>query len=135
MLRCRPWLANECAEIHFTPGAWILNQQYLRYSRAWADIEMKPERWYSLSSPFAGTVAGDMYMPAANARQESERFVPISFDRSLHDRFAPAVYQRSWNKARAIVYERGGSDRNVFVETSWSNVFNDVSEADRKSVV
>lgn len=131
VLRCRPWLANECAEIHFTPGAWILNQQYLRYSRAWADIEMKPERWYSLSSPFAGTVAGDMYMPAANARQESERFVPISFDRSLHDRFAPAVYQRSWNKSRAIVYERGGSDRNVFVETSWSNVFNDVNEAYR----
>lgn len=128
-LRCRPWLSNECGQIHFASGAWLLGQQYLHYDRAWADIEMTPERWYSLSSPFAGTVAGDMYMPSDNARQSTELFVPITFDRSIHHRFAPAVYQRSWNKARAIVYERGGSTRNVFVETAWSNVFNDVSEA------
>lgn len=131
VLRCRPWLANECGQIHFTSGAWILGQQHLRYGRAWADIEMKPERWYSLSSPFEGTVAGDMYMPSDNARQSTELFVPITFDRSLHHRFAPAVYQRSWNKARAIVYERGGSSKNVFVETAWSKTFNDVNEAYR----
>lgn len=130
---CRPWLANECSQIHFADRGEILGQQHLRYKRAHIEIELDPSRWYTLASPLAGIVAGDMYLPTASARQETELYMPVTFDRNLHDRFAPAVFQRSWNKAYAWVHEvPDGSETDpktdVFVETTWSGVYNEVNE-------
>lgn len=121
------WYMNTCDEIDFTPGAWIVNQQHLIYNRAWAEAELNPSRWYTLSSPLQGVVAGDMYMPSANARQDTERFADITFKYGPYNRFRPAVFQRSWNKSSATVYELNGTDtRNVAIATTWSNVYNDV---------
>lgn len=130
---CRPWLDNECDEIHFGNAAEIGAQQLLRYNRAHVETELDPSRWYTLSSPLADIVAGDMYLPTASARQETELFLPIKFDRKYYDRFAPAVFQRSWNRAYAWVHEvPGGSETDpktdVFVETTWSGVYNEVNE-------
>ena len=125
---CRPWYMHTCKEIDFMPSARIYNQQYLTYEKAWVEAELDPNRWYALSSPLRDVVAGDMYMPTANARQETERFQPITFSTDKNNRFAPAVYQRSWNKAMAKVVEVNHSTRNVAVVTQWSNVFNDVNE-------
>lgn len=133
---CRPWYHNTCSEIHFKPGSELMNQQTLRYHRAWVDLETRPGRWYTLSMPLQEVFAGDMYLPSANARQETELFQDITFDNDLdlNDRFKPAVYQRGWNKGTATVYEllgeNGGSggNRNVAVKVNWSHVYNDVNE-------
>ncbi len=131
-VHCRPWYANTCEQIHFESGSEIMNQQHLTYQKAWVDMEVSPSRWYTLSSPLRSTVAGDMYLPTAGARQNTEYFTAINFTDAGYDRFKPAVFQRSWNKASAAVYEfdatAGDAPRNVRVLTTWSNVFNDVNE-------
>lgn len=127
---CRPWLANECEQIHFNAGAWLGQQQYLIYEKAWVDFEFDPARWYVFSSPLQDTKASDMYMPTDGARQLTEKFQGITFNTDSYDRFAPAVFQRSWNKSgTATVYELNGSSRDVAVEAAWSHVYNDVAEA------
>ncbi len=129
-INCSVWYAHTCDQIHFRPNAEIMNQQYLSYNRAWAEFELTPDRWYTLASPLRATVAGDMYLPTAGARQDTELFKPITFSTALNNRFAPAVYQRAWNKATATVYEiQDGPSRNVAVKTVWSNVYNDVNES------
>jgi len=129
-INCGPWMAHTCDQIHFSPDAEIMNQNFLTYKRAWAEFELSPDRWYTLASPLKATVAGDMYLPTANARQATELFKPITFKTGLNDRFAPAVYQRAWNKGTATVYEiKDGPSRNVAVKTVWSNVYNDVKES------
>lgn len=127
---CRPWYTNTCDEIHFHSNSSILGQTLLNHNRAWVDFEIEPHMWYTLSSPLTGVVAGDMYLPTAGARQLTELFKPITFSTNINNRFAPAVYQRSWNKAKAMVYELGGNatGTNVAVRTTWSHVYNDVAE-------
>lgn len=131
---CGPWQAHICDQIDFMPGAGISNQQHLHYNKAWVEIEMDPDRWYTLSSPLKATLAGDMYMPTDNSRQESLRFEDILYDPKLNHRFKPAVYQRSWNKATANLYELPSADlgtgENVYVAVAndWGHVYNDVLE-------
>ncbi len=130
---CRPWYANTCREVHFEPGSQIAAQQYLHYDRAWVDMEVAPSLWFTLSSPLRSTVAGDMYLPTAGARQQNEYFTDINFVYGVdgpYNRFKPAVFQRSWNQAKALVYRYEGQPGNtvdVKVETTWSNVYNDVT--------
>ncbi|MCM1111027.1 MAG: T9SS type A sorting domain-containing protein [Clostridium sp.] len=130
---CRPWVANMSREIHFESGAEIANQQWLRYERAWVDMEVDPMRWYVLSSPLKATFAGDMYLPTAGARQLTPYFREIEFEYgedNAYNRFKPAVFQRSWDQARANVYNFGDDPEavtNVGVLTTWSNVYNDVN--------
>ncbi len=127
-LACRPWYTNTCDQIHFHSNAELAGQDLLTHNRAWVDFEIEPAMWYTLSLPISGVVAGDMYLPTDGVRQTTELFKPITFDKAINDRFAPAVYQRSWNTARATVYELGGDNQgvNVAVRTTWSNVYNDV---------
>ncbi|MGM9842092.1 MAG: T9SS type A sorting domain-containing protein, partial [Candidatus Limisoma sp.] len=125
---CRPWYANTCDQINFTPNSEILNQQHLTYNRAWVEMKMAPTRWYTLSSPLQNTPAGDMYLPTDGAQQLTELFRPITFSYGTYNRFAPAVYQRAWNKSSAMVVELSDMSRNVAVRSTWSNVYNDVDE-------
>lgn len=131
-LYCRPWYANTCEQIHFLSNAEIMNQQHLQYQKAWVDMEMKPDRWYTASSPLQGVVAGDMYLPTEGARQLTELFQPITFRKDVNDRFAPAVFQRGWDRGVANVYELPSSSAdeisNVAMALDWSNVYNDVQE-------
>lgn len=133
-IACGPWQAHKCEQIDFRPGAAITNQQHLNYEKAWVEWEMTPYRWYALSSPLQGTLAGDMYMPSERSRQETELFQPITYDVKLNNRFAPAVFQRSWNKAQARLYvlpdadTHNGNETTAAIATTWSHVFNDVVE-------
>lgn len=129
---CRPWRANTCEDIHFNSGAAIHNQTALSYGQASVDFEIAPNRWYTLASPLQAVYAGDMYLPTKGARQNTRLFTDINFKRELNNRFRPAVYQRSWNTGKAIVYELPGSGedrRNVAIRSSWSHVYNDVQVA------
>ena len=127
-VRCRPWYSNTCEQIHFRPNSEIGGQGNLIYQKAWVDIETQPGRWYTLATPLKTVVAGDMYLPMANARQETELFTDITFSYGDYNRFAPAVYQRGWNKSTTTVFEIGGGSRNVALKADWSNVYNDVTE-------
>lgn len=105
---------------------------------------MKPNTWYALTSPLQDTYAGDIYVPAASGRQESEAFEPITFSPSVNNRITSPVYQRSWDDASAKEVTLGGSydaydyagtgitfekqDLNA-LSAHWSHVYNKV---DRK---
>lgn len=127
---CRPWYANTAEQVHFLTNSEVYAQQHLRYDKAWVDMEMKPDNWYTTASPLQSIYAGDMYLPTQGARQETPLFEGINFDNELkiNDRFRPAVYQRSWNRASDNIYEENKpkAPREAFVSLDWSNVYNDV---------
>ena len=143
-LECEPFYGNTCDQIYFKPGGELLNQCYLIYNKAWVEKEMKPNTWYALTSPLQDTYAGDIYVPAASGRQESEAFKPITFSASVNNRVTSPVYQRSWDDAFAKEVTLGGSydaydyagtgitfenqSLNAF-SAHWSHVYNQV---DRK---
>ena len=107
-LECEPFYGNTCDQIYFKPGGELLNQCYLVYNKAWVEKEMKPNTWYALTSPLQDTYAGDIYVPAASGRQESEAFEPITFSSSVNNRVTSPVYQRSWDDASAEEVILGG---------------------------
>lgn len=150
-VQCVPWYMNTCEQIHFKPDAEIGNQRLLNYEKAWVDVELEHDKWYTLASPLQEVIAGDWYAPSNNARQESELFKGIYFGKeeengvlvqksNLNHRFKPAVYQRAWNKATTKIYEFGkdnvydDNEEWVFengidqiVKNEWSHVYNDVT--------
>ncbi len=108
-LECEPFYGNTCDQIYFKPGGELLNQCYLIYNKAWVEKQMKTNTWYALTSPLLDTYAGDIYVPAASGRQETEAFEPISFSSSVNNRVTSPVYQRSWDDASAEEVILGGS--------------------------
>lgn len=143
-LECEPFYGNTCDQIYFKPGGELLNQCYLIYNKAWVEKQMKPNTWYALTSPLQDTYAGDIYVPAASGRQESEAFEPITFSSSVNNRVTSPVYQRSWDDASAEevtldgkykAYDYAGTgitfeNQNLnALSAHWSHVYNKV---DRK---
>lgn len=142
-LECEPFYGNTCDQIYFKPGGELLNQCYLKYNKAWVEKQMKPNTWYALTSPLQDTYAGDIYVPAASGRQESEAFKPITFSASVNNRVTSPVYQRSWDDASAEEVILGGSydaydyagtgitfekqDLNA-LSARWSHVYNKVDK-------
>ena len=143
-LECEPFYGNTCDQIYFKPGGELLNQCYLIYNKAWVEKEMKTNTWYALTSPLQDTYAGDIYVPAASGRQETEAFEPITFSSSENNRITSPVYQRSWDDASAEevtlngkykAYDYSGTgitfeNQNLnALSAHWSHVYNKV---DRK---
>ena len=143
-LDCESFYGNTCDQIYFKPGGELLNQCYLIYNKAWVEKQMKPKFWYAITSPLQDTYAGDIYVPAASGRQETEAFKPITFSSSVNNRVTSPVYQRSWDDASAEevtldgkykAYDYAGTgitfenqDLNA-LSAHWSHVYNKV---DRK---
>lgn len=143
-LEFEPFYGNTCDQIYFKPGGELLNQCYLIYNKAWVEKQMKPNTWYALTSPLQDTYAGDIYVPAASGRQETEAFEPITFSALVNNRVTSPVYQRSWDDASAKEVTLGGSydaydyagtgitfeNQNLnALSAHWSHVYNKV---DRK---
>ena len=128
---CEKFYGNYCDQIYFKPSAEIQYQHLLTYDKAWVEFELTANRWYMLASPLHGVVAGDMYLPLANRRQETEAFQPITFDLTLakHNRSQLPVYQRSWDKSSSMVLKPDGTKYDAYKATvaSWSYVYNDVA--------
>lgn len=143
-LECEPFYGNTCDQIYFKPGGELLNQCYLKYNKAWVEKQMKSNTWYALTSPLQDTYAGDIYVPAASGRQETEAFKPITFSSTVNNHVTSPVYQRSWDDDSAREVTLGGSydaydyagtgitfenqDLNA-LSAHWSHVYNKV---DRK---
>lgn len=142
-LECEAFYGNTCDQIYFKPGGELLNQCYLIYNKAWVEKEMKPNTWYALTSPLLDTYAGDIYVPAASGRQETEAFVPITFSSSVNNRVTSPVYQRSWDDASAeevtldgnySAYDYSGTDISFenqslrALSAHWSHIYNKVDK-------
>lgn len=138
---CERFYGNTCKEIYFKPQAQLRWQHYLTYERAWVDMELETNKWYTLAAPLNDLVAGDMYVPTTG-RQETEAFKPITFGEDYsgkeYNRVTYPIYQRSWDKADSKVMTLGGGynadiDYGTWgdIETTWSqwgHVYNDVEE-------
>ncbi len=114
---------NVCENIAFQSETELVKAHLLNYSKAWVEFALPKNKWHLVSSPLQGTISGEWYAPTWSGRQETTYFEPINFDVTDHiamtgisgaypagldyDRFAPAVYQRQWDKAKAVLYERG----------------------------
>lgn len=133
---CERFYGNTCKEIYFKPQAQLRWQHYLTYDRAWVDMELETNKWYTLAAPLNDLVAGDMYVPTTG-RQETEAFKPITFGEG-YNRVTYPIYQRSWDKADSKVMTlSGGYNADIDygtwgdIETTWSqwsHVYNDVDE-------
>ena len=99
---------NSCDEIAFQPGAELLNAHLLNYNSAWVEYQLDTKRWYLLGSPLQGTISGEWYAPTGTAQQKTTYYEPVTFGAG-YDRYSPAIYQRSWDKAKAVLYEVGSA--------------------------
>lgn len=130
----KPFRVNLCDEIHFEPGAELVNAEYLLYNKAWVDYKLDGSRWYTLASPLQGVVAGDFYTDSSTGKEGSEYFKDIKFNTEDDDniennsRFNPSVYQRAW-KGNATLVTAGNKSKEVAVAGNWSALYNDVTEA------
>ncbi len=52
---------SECLSITFEPGAGVLGLQYLTYTKAYVQLDLKPGRWYTLTAPLKTMFSGDYY--------------------------------------------------------------------------
>jgi hypothetical protein len=99
---------NSCDEIAFQPGTELMNAHLLNYNTAWMEYQLDNKRWYLLGSPLQGTIAGEWYAPTGTAQQKTTYYDPVTFGAG-YDRYSPAIYQRSWDKAKAVLYEVGSA--------------------------
>ena len=106
---CVKFYGNTCDQIYFKPGAEVRNQHYLVYNKAWVEQELSYNRWYLFGSPLKNMVAGDMYVPVKTGRQETEAFLPITFDEAVNNRIKMPFYQRSWDRSDTREYSTDGN--------------------------
>ena len=143
-LGCEKFYGNTCDQIYFKPGGELLDQCFLLYNKAWVEKEMRPNTWYALTLPLKNVYAGDIYVPKANGRQETEAFKDITFSDAENSRVNYPFYQRSWDKSDVQevtadgshgAYDYAGTDidfdsQNLKTVTShWSHVYNKVDKA------
>lgn len=80
----------ECDEIYFLEAAGVKGLDGLTYHRAYANMILEKETWYTLTAPFKNTYSGDYYFNGA----------PVSYMR-LFDEVEPvtgAAADGSWTK-------------------------------------
>ncbi len=99
---------NSCDEIAFQPATELRNAHLLNYNNAWVEYQLDMKRWYLLGSPLQGTIAGEWYAPTGNAQQQTTYYDDVTFGEG-YDRYSPAFFQRSWDKAKAVLYEVGST--------------------------
>ena len=124
---------NSCDEIVFQPGAELRNASLLNYNSAWVEYQLKTNRWYLLGSPLQGTLSGEWYAPTGTAQQKTTYYDPVIFGPG-YDRYSPAIYQRSWDKAKAVLYEVGATyDKDDDTQTNAYDVASQGSWANNNS--
>jgi hypothetical protein len=80
----------ECDEIYFQEAAGVKGLDGLAYRRAYANMILEKEKWYTLTAPFKNTYSGDYYFNGA----------PVSYMR-LFDEVEPvtgAAADGTWTK-------------------------------------
>lgn len=116
---------NICNEIFFKPGATLMRQDYLTYTKARLEFEMEKNKKYFMSSPLQGVIAGDMYTKKDGRQIDPSVFLNIEFSTS-YDRFNPAFYQKIWDNS-VMMYLPDANQKYEAVASNWSMEYNDVS--------
>lgn len=115
---------NYCENIHFEPGAAVLNTQYLEYDCAYVEMEVTAGEYHMISTPLCGMVTGDMFvsseMPAYFTQLDDKTYPEV--------RHNPIVRQKMYS--RAVTTATSGNDSNgtVAATADWSRTFNAVAQ-------
>lgn len=78
---------NYCANIHFEPGAAVLNTQYLEYDCAYVEMEVQSGMYHMISTPLHGMITGDMFV----SPEMPAYFTPLKEDTYREVRHNPIV--------------------------------------------
>lgn len=113
---------NYCANIHFEPGAAVLNTQYLEYDCAYVEMEVQSGMYHMISTPLHGMVTGDMFvsseMPAYFTQLDDKTYPEV--------RHNPIVRQKMYS--RAVTTATSGTNGTVAATADWSRTFNAVAQ-------
>ena len=124
-----PYYIYNVDEIYFKPGATLLNQHLLTYTKAHVEFTMKEGKPYWMASPLQDVYAGDMYAPTKGGKQRTPVFGEdgkITYNEQLNDRWNPAFYQKAWNKAVWYMDKNNAEVKAPLVESNWNIEYNDV---------
>ncbi|WP_462358023.1 hypothetical protein [Phocaeicola coprocola] len=115
---------NYCANIHFEPGAAVLNTQYLEYDCAYVEMEVQSGMYHMISTPLHGMVTGDMFV----SPEMPAYFTPLNGATYREVRHNPVVRQKMYS--RAVTTATSGTDSNgtVVATADWSRTFNAVAQ-------
>lgn len=113
---------NYCANIHFEPGAAVLNTQYLEYECAYVEMEVQSGMYYMISTPLHGMVTGDMFV----SPEMPAYFTPLNGDTYREVRHNPLVRQKMYS--RAVKTATSGTNGTVVATADWSRTFNAVAQ-------
>lgn len=113
---------NYCANIHFEPGAAVLNTQYLEYDCAYVEMEVQSGMYHMISTPLHGMVTGDMFV----SPEMPAYFTPLNGDTYPEVRHNPIVRQKMYS--RAVTTATSGTNGTVAATADWSRTFNAVDQ-------
>lgn len=116
---------NYCANIHFEPGAAVLNTQYLEYDCAYVEMEVQSGMYHMISTPLHGMVTGDMFV----SPEMPAYFTPLNEDTYREVRHNPVVRQKMYSRA-VTTATSGKNDPNstIAATADWSRTFNAVAQ-------
>lgn len=118
---------NYCENIHFEPGAAVLNTQYLEYDCAYVEMEVTAGEYHMISTPLHGMVTGDMFvsseMPAYFTQLDDKTYPEV--------RHNPLVRQKMYSRAveTATLGENDKNKNTVAATADWSRTFNAVAQS------
>lgn len=113
---------NYCANIHFEPGAAVLNTQYLEYDCAYVEMEVQSGMYHLISTPLHGMVTGDMFV----SPEMPAYFTPLNGATYREVRHNPVVRQKMYS--RAVTTATSGTNGTVAATVDWSRTFNAVAQ-------
>lgn len=113
---------NYCANIHFEPGAAVLNTQYLEYECAYVEMEVQSGMYHMISTPLHSMVTGDMFV----SPEMPAYFTPLNGDTYREVRHNPIVRQKMYS--RAVTTATSGTNGTVVATADWSRTFNAVAQ-------
>lgn len=128
----KPWSSvdefyggNYCDNIHFEPGAAVLNTQYLNYSYAYVEMEITAGEYHMISTPLCGMVTGDMFvsseMPAYFTQLDDKTYPEV--------RHNPLVRQQMYSRAVTTATSgKNDPDSTIAATADWSRTFNAVAQ-------
>lgn len=128
----KPWSSeatfyggNYCENIHFEPGAAVLNTQYLEYSRAYVEMEMAGATPRMISIPLQGMVTGDMFVSS----EMPAYFTPLNNETYPEVRHNPLVRQQMYSRAVTTASSgKNDPDSTIAATADWSRTFNAVAQ-------
>ena len=122
-----PYYIYNVDEVYFKPGATLLNQHLLTYTKAHVEFTMEEGEDYWMASPLQDVYAGDMYAPVNGGKQYTPAFGEIKYNvTSKNSRWDMPFYQKAWNKTVWYKDENNAEVEVPFVKSNWNIEYNDV---------